>query len=533
VKSTAVGHLTVYSTAYFINQMGLWYSDSWIPLQVTRDVVRRTKNAPSKGPSLLDTISNPHLLAKFELFLTEEWSQDNLDFYKAAVLFQISSDRALKRVSKRWDYDREKSKEELGSHDLSEDLYSQMEQDIIGVRKKAWKVYSTYLMLGASKEVALSAEITRPVHDFFATKDFDKLRDQTPSPFSLSSSQPNFRNALRNNIGRSLQTEPPRSAAGTLNSAPHGSTTAVELKDMSKTISTNSQRDYTGRLDLMTDAKNCPDAKNCLKKIMINGTNENEPLNNMLQDSEEKGVKTTNSASLEGLRYKGQKEMGNTVNHHRKSVENEDKVSSHGENQEAEVAHLVDDKYNKELPSMRNKVSTTRLSGTKIEEGISTTKNRAQSPFTIQTFGSRTPTPLREFEQEGKKGKKDLESFCAAIVQAARAIQQSKEIKIDESNGKFLKGERGRQDPINCTVTIDDDMKASELAFMTKGILPSKRRSTSQTGYSHKEYSKINKLQEEIWRCGSIFDKSRRSMYELMASDSHRRFVARLAGMSS
>ena len=49
----------------------------------------------------------------------------------------------------------------------------------------------------------------------------------------------------------------------------------------------------------------------------------------------------------------------------------------------------------------------------------------------------------------------------------------------------------------------------------------------------HKEYSKIDKLQEEIWRCGSIFDKSRRSMYELMASDSHRRFVARLAGMSS
>mmetsp|Transcript_29207 Transcript_29207/g.40717 ORF Transcript_29207/g.40717 Transcript_29207/m.40717 type:complete len:216 (-) Transcript_29207:357-1004(-) len=163
-------------------------------------------------------------------------------------------------------------------------------------------------------------------------------------------------------------------------------------------------------------------------------------------------------------------------------------------------------------------------------------KIRAQSPFTIQTSGSRTPTPLRELEQEAKKGKKNLESFCAVIVQAARAIQPNDGLKVDESSGKFFKGVRDRQDPVDCIISIDEDRKACALAFMTKKILPSKSRgSASQTGISklNIDNSKMEKLQEEIWKCGSIFDKSRRSMYELMASDSHRRFIARIAGMSN
>ncbi|GAB5365800.1 hypothetical protein AAMO2058_001089500 [Amorphochlora amoebiformis] len=99
----------------FVFSMTIWYTESYIPLYLTHRNIAEARKDQFGKQTFLDTITNPKLLERFELHLIEEWSPENLQLYRAVVMFQINSDRAIKCIENILRYvDKAKPKQQSG-----------------------------------------------------------------------------------------------------------------------------------------------------------------------------------------------------------------------------------------------------------------------------------------------------------------------------------------------------------------------------------------------------------------------------------
>jgi len=142
-----------------------------------------------QGPGLIDTIANPSLLGKFEEHLVNEWSLENLEFYKATILFQLHGKHALKRINeamfpilnapKRPTEDesmrRRSSSEIIATTTSVEDIkiaLSVLKEAVRSIRLSAWTIYSNFLDPEARQGINLRSKEAEFLQQYFRSSTF-------------------------------------------------------------------------------------------------------------------------------------------------------------------------------------------------------------------------------------------------------------------------------------------------------------------------------------------------------------------------
>ena len=136
-----------------------WYCESYFSLRLTWTQIMECQNS-ADGPSLENIITTPLLLDLFETHLLKEWSIENIEFFKDAVLYEIFVIKAHDKSKKLISEGRQQSASNVSSSSASVTfgpgmVKKSVKQELISVRKQAWKIYSLHIIDGAWKQVNL------------------------------------------------------------------------------------------------------------------------------------------------------------------------------------------------------------------------------------------------------------------------------------------------------------------------------------------------------------------------------------------
>mmetsp|Transcript_19056 Transcript_19056/g.26487 ORF Transcript_19056/g.26487 Transcript_19056/m.26487 type:complete len:250 (-) Transcript_19056:1273-2022(-) len=85
VVGTSHWGLLNYDVTWFM-QMTVWYCESYLPVKYTKQKLALMKEIVPTSHKLEKTLVDEELLLKFELHLIDEWSPENLQFFKNAVI---------------------------------------------------------------------------------------------------------------------------------------------------------------------------------------------------------------------------------------------------------------------------------------------------------------------------------------------------------------------------------------------------------------------------------------------------------------
>ncbi|GAB5362759.1 hypothetical protein AAMO2058_000826000 [Amorphochlora amoebiformis] len=147
----------------------IWMTESYLTLYLTRKRIEEAHTADNTTHRLVDTLANPRLLEMFEDHLIEEWAPENLQFYKAVVMFKLDTLNALKRIQDRSKKDYVLTPEERGTMLLAV------------VRREAFRIYMAFIHDSANSQVNLPAYIFNDINKFFDGNVFNMLREEHQS----------------------------------------------------------------------------------------------------------------------------------------------------------------------------------------------------------------------------------------------------------------------------------------------------------------------------------------------------------------
>jgi len=199
-------HATLFGMqVVFVLQMAIWYIESYIPMKLTEAKAKEAAQCLDTT-SILDTLSNPTLLKKFERRLIEEWSLESLEFFKAVVMLDIEAKNLISRAqntvgsktsfSSRSPNGKRNSinlrplqlncldAEDKKTHFTPRQAEMKCLDDIVLdlVRGKAYDIYRRFVAYDARYQVSLSSKIAARLHRFFGRKEFSKYKEMHEPP---------------------------------------------------------------------------------------------------------------------------------------------------------------------------------------------------------------------------------------------------------------------------------------------------------------------------------------------------------------
>ncbi|GAB5368406.1 hypothetical protein AAMO2058_001316600 [Amorphochlora amoebiformis] len=171
----------------WVLQMVTWYLYSYLPMKLTLKKVEEA-NDVAGGPSLLDTLTNPALLEKFENHLIQEWSHENVLFFKEVTLQQLEARKCHERVlalfaPKKKNHFRSLSgtlisgspngsaRQTLSSPD------DKAKREVEHLRTLSLRIYYRYVRIEAAEAVNIPSKIRAKLITFFEDPVFDMNRD--------------------------------------------------------------------------------------------------------------------------------------------------------------------------------------------------------------------------------------------------------------------------------------------------------------------------------------------------------------------
>lgn len=154
----------------WVVQVVFWGTESLLPLILTyraeaqaaagdgQDRTARSHTARSDG--LVDTLTDARRLRQFEEHLVNEWALENLEFYKAAILYRLRAGAVLERRPR-----------PLRAVQMTK------------IRRIAYEIFSVFLEEGAPYQVNLPNAVSRQINTFFSAHEFDCLRSASSPSF--------------------------------------------------------------------------------------------------------------------------------------------------------------------------------------------------------------------------------------------------------------------------------------------------------------------------------------------------------------
>ncbi|GAB5356734.1 hypothetical protein AAMO2058_000314400 [Amorphochlora amoebiformis] len=79
--------------------IALWYTESYQPLRLTQRRLKEIDSGAKIEHRMVETLADPHMLQLFEDHLMQEWSSENLTFFKKVVIYRARVERALRNIS--------------------------------------------------------------------------------------------------------------------------------------------------------------------------------------------------------------------------------------------------------------------------------------------------------------------------------------------------------------------------------------------------------------------------------------------------
>jgi len=108
--------------------------------------------------SLIDTLANPTLLELFEDHLIEEWSPENIEFYKDVILFELDVDAAVRSFNAmRRPQTRRSSRYQM-------DPIAHSKKIVDRILEKAWIIYNAYIPQGAERQAMYARVLSGSVY---------------------------------------------------------------------------------------------------------------------------------------------------------------------------------------------------------------------------------------------------------------------------------------------------------------------------------------------------------------------------------
>mmetsp|Transcript_27694 Transcript_27694/g.53845 ORF Transcript_27694/g.53845 Transcript_27694/m.53845 type:complete len:637 (+) Transcript_27694:54-1964(+) len=143
---------------FWIVQMLFWYTESWTPLKVSRewrDISGATEGKGKRLIRLVQTLSDPDLLRRFEGHVLKEWAPESLQFFKAVTVHEIFAKKALTAMVR-------EAEKEGPNHQTIERITSDL---LIG----AIKIFQTYVDTGAHYSININGSKRQRIVNFFSS----------------------------------------------------------------------------------------------------------------------------------------------------------------------------------------------------------------------------------------------------------------------------------------------------------------------------------------------------------------------------
>mmetsp|Transcript_17662 Transcript_17662/g.26463 ORF Transcript_17662/g.26463 Transcript_17662/m.26463 type:complete len:634 (-) Transcript_17662:115-2016(-) len=158
-----------------------WYTESYVPYKETVAKANFTGEVEVK---LVEVIVSPEILIKFEDHLIEEWSIENLEFYRKSLIYRVKVSEALGNIARKSKIFRAasetKSEDTLNSRKSIAsvgDVTSHIDSVFDRLARNGLKIYYAHISLESRNQVNIKSRNREAVADFFLDDDhFENLR---------------------------------------------------------------------------------------------------------------------------------------------------------------------------------------------------------------------------------------------------------------------------------------------------------------------------------------------------------------------
>ncbi|GAB5367874.1 hypothetical protein AAMO2058_001269400 [Amorphochlora amoebiformis] len=150
---------------------------------ITIMMLKTTQDSPIENGNygLLHILATPALLELFEDHLLQEWSPENIEFYKTVVLFELQLEEILKRLKE--------MRKHYESDSISPmDITIRMNKAIEKIESSACEIYTSFISEEATYQVNIPSRIKLKIDVFFQHKRFSRYiirEDSENTPVKL------------------------------------------------------------------------------------------------------------------------------------------------------------------------------------------------------------------------------------------------------------------------------------------------------------------------------------------------------------
>eukprot|EP00468_Gymnochlora_sp_CCMP2014_P001866 CAMPEP_0167741584 /NCGR_PEP_ID=MMETSP0110_2-20121227/938_1 /TAXON_ID=629695 /ORGANISM="Gymnochlora sp., Strain CCMP2014" /LENGTH=381 /DNA_ID=CAMNT_0007625653 /DNA_START=783 /DNA_END=1928 /DNA_ORIENTATION=+ len=179
---------STYGTTHFaLNNylfwMGLawtyWYTDSYLPFKETR----KKLNNPPTDIKLVEAMVSPQILMAFEDHLLEEWSIENLEFYRRTLIFRVRATEVLRKIATKYtdlklgeDDAKSEDSKKRDKESLRKEFIRQINANFDRLTREALKLYFQYVRSEAPNQVNIKAKNRVKVTEFFSQEILENAR---------------------------------------------------------------------------------------------------------------------------------------------------------------------------------------------------------------------------------------------------------------------------------------------------------------------------------------------------------------------
>ncbi|GAB5366348.1 hypothetical protein AAMO2058_001136200 [Amorphochlora amoebiformis] len=247
----STSHFTLLGQKYaWILQITIWYLYSYLPLKLTMDKIELAAKGIG-GPTLLDTLVNPSLLWRFESHLMEEWSHENILFFKDAVLQQIEAKNCYDRAKAAFNPKKKPTLDLSSTRVNPTSITSEMgfsseekiKRELESLRVLSAKIYYKYIHPDCISEINIPYKAKNVIIEFFSSQDYYQYQDM----FDLQTQNSTALNSIRSITEQK---------SGTLYTINMGRKQRLQPKNqMMDKLSQSGPKSFSNSFDLSSDAK--------------------------------------------------------------------------------------------------------------------------------------------------------------------------------------------------------------------------------------------------------------------------------------
>jgi len=165
VVGTSHWGLLNYDVTWFM-QMTVWYCESYLPVKYTKQKLALMKEIVPTSHKLEKTLVDEELLLKFELHLIDEWSPENLQFFKNAVICRYQIQKNYEKIKRG-----ETLRKQLSLKESANALLKR-------AQKATFRIYFHFIRDNAVSQVNIPADVLSELEDYFSASCFEDLRIQ-------------------------------------------------------------------------------------------------------------------------------------------------------------------------------------------------------------------------------------------------------------------------------------------------------------------------------------------------------------------